>query len=36
VFAHVDQCFETEDEVRTAIEAGTITTREQIDAAFSE
>jgi hypothetical protein len=36
VLAHVDGCFEIEDEARSAIEAGTITTREQIEAVFSE
>jgi hypothetical protein len=36
VLAHVDSCFETEGEVLAAIDAGTITTREQIDAAFQE
>lgn len=35
VLAHVDACFEIEDTVCAGIEAGTITTREQIDAAFA-
>jgi hypothetical protein len=33
---HVDSCFETEDAVLAAIDAGTITTREHIDVAFAE
>jgi hypothetical protein len=36
VLAHVDSCFEAEDEVLSAIDAGTITTRGQIDDAFAE
>jgi hypothetical protein len=36
VLAHVDSCFDTENEVMAAIDAGTITTREQIDAALAE
>lgn len=35
VLAHVDACFETEGEVLTAIDGGTITTRAQVDAAFA-
>lgn len=36
VLSHVDACFETEDEVLAEIDAGTITTRDEIDAAFQE
>ncbi len=36
VLAHVDACFETEGEVLAAIDAGTITTRDDVDAAFAE
>lgn len=35
VEAHVTACFDLEDDVVAQIEAGTITTREQIDAAFA-
>jgi hypothetical protein len=35
VEAHVTACFDLEDDVVTQIEAGTITTREQVDAAFA-
>jgi len=36
VLAHVDACFEKEEEVLAEIETGVITTREHVDAAFAQ
>lgn len=36
VLAHVDACFAMEDEVIAEIDAGAVTTREQVDAVFAQ